>query len=487
MKEAERELREEASMVRMLGWLPFLAVTALSARPEVSEDRTLQLTSKLSADGLAGRLGDALKTDWGRRAFQERLELLQAVSLGGASAHAQWEEHYFAPDEAGRLVLRPERRADFERLKARRAASLARFEKYSKRLDEVGERIVEENELDKAAKAGWKEREWRIGLYNAYVSGGLPDSDLDPDQILDARLLVYLHPRADRRLRLSDAGQGPVHQLMSEVYGLLDEVKKYEAAYLKLMARADAATAKAASADDVVMLACAKLSQELKAGGDDALTRLVGLDPKQAVEDAQATIRIAARLKPRIDAVAAAMADDDTRSSDLKTFLKDERARTLLALRLTPSEAETNARLDRFFANVLPGAWCDAEGGKLTFKRGLFKNPNGESVQTFRAYTYDTWGGLQLRGMQQLFLSTAERCVDPQVAEVLRDLDLMSVLRQDVARINESRAAAIRHDGVELFTKLNLVEKDGKLVVQPGREKSIESLLARVEELRPKN
>src|SRR6185295_12249100 len=284
-------------MVRLIGWLPFLVVTALFGQPEISEDRTLQLTSKLSPEGLAGRFAEALRTDWGRKSFQERLELLQAVALSGArnDAHSLWEEYYFAPDEAGRLVLRPERQAEAERLRARRGPSLARFEQYSKRLDEVGARISEENDLDKAAKAGWKEHGWRVGLYNAYVCGGVPDSDHDLDQALDTRLLLWIHARPDRKLRLSEPGEGPVHQLMSEVYALLDEVKKYEAPYLKLMAKADPATAKAASADDVVMIACARLSQEVKAGGGDALTKLVDLDPKIAVQEARATIQAAAQ------------------------------------------------------------------------------------------------------------------------------------------------------------------------------------------------
>src|SRR6185295_10559940 len=100
---------------------------------------------------------------------------------------------------------------------------------------------------------------------------------------------------------------------------------------------------------------------------------------------------------------------------------------------------------------------------------------------------YETWGGQQLRGMQHLFVSTAERCVDLEIAAFLRDLDVLSILRQDEARISESRQALIRHDGVDLFVKLNLVEKDGKLGVREGREKSIESLLSRTEELKPKN
>jgi hypothetical protein len=475
-------------MIRMFGWAPFLIVSALFAAPQIGEDRLQQFSGKLSPDGLAGRLAEALRTDWGRRAFQERLDLVMAAPLTRirANEHALWEDYYFAADAAGRLALRPERKAEFDRFEARRPLGAARFEQFSKRLDEIGERLLEENELDKGAKAGWKERDWRLALYNRYLCGGVPDSDLDVDQVFDTRLLLWLLPRTDGRLQLSDAGHAPVLQLISDVYGASDEVKKYEGPYLKMVAKADPATAKAASADDVVLIACAKLVAEVKAGGADALSLLVDLDPKQAVQDAQAVIREAARLKPRLDALAQALADDDTRSNDLKNFLKDERARVLLALRLTPSPAAVSARLDWFFANILPGAWCDPKGDKLVFKRGFFRNGSGESVETFRAYTYDAMA-VQLRAMQSLFLSTAERCADPRISELCRDAQMLALLRQEVARICESRVAALQGRGVELFQALYFDEKDGKLVVRTDHETSLETLLRRAEELKPKN
>ncbi|HVE41143.1 MAG TPA: hypothetical protein VNM14_14710 [Planctomycetota bacterium] len=475
-------------MIRLLGWAPFLLVSALFAAPETGEDRLQQFSGKLASDGLTGRLAEALRTDWGRRAFQERIDLVMAAPMTRirGNEHVLWEDYYFSADSAGRLVLRPDRQAEFDRLEARRPLGTARFEQFSKRMDEVGERILEENDLDKGAKAGWKERDWRLALYYRYLCGGVADSDLDVDQIFDTRLLLWLTPRADGKLQLSDGGQAPVLQLISDVYGASDEGKKYEAPYLKMVAKADPATAKAAAADDVTLIACAKLAAEVRAGAADALSRLVELDPKQAVQDAQAVIREAARLKPRLDALAQALADDDTRSNDLKGFLKDERARVLLALRLTPSPAAVTARLDWFVANIIPGAWCDPKGDKLIFKRGFFRSGSGDSVETFRTYTYDA-SSYQLKVLQQLFLSTAERCAEPRIADLCRDVEMLGLLRQDVSRICESRVAALQGRGIEMFQALYFAEKDGKLVVRPDHEKALESLLRRAEDLKPKN
>lgn len=473
----------------MVRWLIALTLLGIGAAPRVSEDRHHRLVEKLSPDGLSGRLAEALKSDWGRKALDDRIDLVMAGPLTRIrrDSHGLWEEHYFATDASGRLVLRPERRAEFDRLVARKPLALARFDKFCKRLDELAARIIEENDLDKGAKAGWSERDWRLGMFNGYVAGGIADSDLDADQVLDTRILVWLLVGPGGKLRVAEPGAGPIRGLIREVYGLTDEIKKYEPGYLKLVAKADPQTAKAASADEVVAVACLKLAAEVKETKADAVTRLLELDPKEAVKSAEAMIRDVARLKPRIDAVAVALAEDDTLSNDLKTLLSDARMRVLLVHRLTPTDAALDARFDWYFKTVIPGGWCDAKDDKLVFKRPLFRSHTGENtVQGFRAHTYDSWS-FQLRGMQQLFRSTAERCADPAVAEVLRDLEVLALLRQDEARVSEMRAAAVQDRSLDIFVKLHFVEQEGKYSVRPERAASIESLIARAEELRPKN
>jgi hypothetical protein len=483
-------MRKEATMVRWgIAMLSLLVVGTLSAAPEISEQQQHELAAKLAGDGLSGRLAEALKSDWGRKALNERIELVMAGPLARIrrSSHALWEEHYFSSDPIGRLVLRPERKAEFERVLARKPLALARFDKFCKRLDELSSRIAEDSDLDKGAKAGWSERDWRIGMFNGYVAGGLGDSDLDAEQVFDCRVLLWLMADAAGKLKISEPGVAPITQLIHEVYGLTDEIKKYEPGYLKLVAKADPQTAKAASADEVVAIACLKLAAEVKETRVDAVTKLLELDPKEALKDAEAMIREVARLKPRIDAVAAALAADDTKSNDLRTLLNDARMRVLLVHKLTPTDAALDARFDWYFKNIIPNGWCDAKDDKLVFKRNLFRSHTGENtVQGFRAHTYDSWS-FQLRGMQQLFRSTAERCADAAIADTLRDFEVLALLRQDEMRISETRAAAVQDRSLETFVKIHFDEKDGKYVVRSEREKSIESLLSRAEELRPKN
>jgi len=475
-------------MIRPLVAVFLLLLGPLSASA-LREDRHDRLVAKLAADGLSGRLAEALKTEWGRKAYDERMEILTAGPLARArrDSHGHWEEHYFAPDAAGRLVLRPERQADFERLVARKPLAVVRFDKFCRRLDEVGGRIQEENDLDRAAKEGWKERLWRLGMFNYYVSGRLADAELDLDQVLDTRLLLWLVPGPQGKLQVSEPGSRSIAALISEIYGMSDEVKKVERAYLKLVAKADPETAKAASADDVVTLACLKFSEEIKAAGVDPLTTLLDIDPKEAIRNAEPLLREAARLKPRIDAIAAAVSDENVRSADLKLFLSDPRLRVLLVRRLTPTESAIAPQFDWYFNSIMPAEWCEDRDGKLVFKRRLFRTPSGEStVQGFRAHTYDAWHN-QLRNLQQLFLSTAERCADGAIAAVLRDPDVLTLLRQDEARISEMRVIAVQDASLDAFLKRYFVEQDGRHVVRPDSAASIEALLARAEELKPKN
>jgi hypothetical protein len=473
----------------MIRSLIALFLLGVAASADVTETRQHDFAAKLSPEGLSGRLAEALKSDWGRKALNERIDLVMAGPLTRIrrDSHGLWEEHYFSTDAVGRLVLRPERKAEFERVLARKPLAVARFERFGKRLDELAGRISEESDLDKGAKAGWSERDWRLGMFNGYVSGGLGDSDLDAEQVFDTRILMWLIATPSGKLRVSEPGAGPISQVIHEVYGLTDEIKKYEPGYLKLVGKADPQTAKAASADEVVAIACLKLAAEIKETKADAVTKLLELDPKEAVKSAEAMIREVARLKPRIDAVAASLADDDTRSNDLRTLLSDARMRVLLVHRLTPTDAALDGRLDWYFKTVIPGGWFDTKDEKLIFKRHLFRSHTGENtVDGWRAHTYGSWS-FQLRGMQQLFRSTAERCADAAIADTLRDFDVLTLLRQDEARISESRAAVVQDRSLDTFVKLHFVEKDGKYSVLPERAASIESLLARIEELKPKN
>ena len=474
-------------MVRAIAAVTLLLL-GLGAQAQIPEENHHQLVSRLSPDDLAGRLAEALKSDGGRKALNERIDLVMAGPLNRIrrASHGHWEDHYFSDDSEGRLVLRPERKAEFERLVGRKPLILARFEKFCKRLDDLAARISEESDLDKGAKAGWSERDWRLGMFNGYVAGGVGDSDLDAEQMLDTRIVLWLTAGPTGTLRITAPGVAPIAALIHEVYGLTDEIRKYEPGYRRIVAKADPQTAKAASADEVLAIACLKLAAEIKETKADAVTKLLELDPKEAVRNAEAIIKELTRLKPRLDALAAALAADDTRSNDLKTLLSDPRMRILLVHQLT-TDAALDARFDWYFKNVIPGGWCDARDDKLVFKRHLFRSHTGENtVQGFRAHTYDSWS-FQLRGMQQLFRSTAERCADPEIADVLRDIDMLPILRQDEARLGEMRAVAVQDTGVDAFAKLNLIEKEGKYVVRPDREKSIESLLARAQELRPKN
>jgi hypothetical protein len=466
----------------------FLLFGTLSAA-EHRDDRHDRLVGKLSSDGLAGRLAEALKTEWGRKAFDERIEVLTNVPLARArrDAHGRWEDYYFSTDPTGRLDLRPERQAEFERLVARKPLAVARFDRFCRRVDELGGRIQEETDLDKSVKEGWKERPWRLAVFNYYVSGRLADADLDFDQVLDTRLLLWLVPGPEGKLQVSEPGSRPIATLISEVYGLSDEVKKVEKAYLKLVAKADPEIAKAASADDVATLACLKFAEEIKAAGVDPLTTLLDIDPKEAVRNAEPLIREAARLKPRLDAIAAAVSDENVRSADLKLFLSDARLRVLLLRRLTPTDAAITSQSDWYFNYTLPREWCEERDGKLFFKRRLFRSQSGEdTVASFRAHTYDAWAN-QLRSLQQLYLSTAVRCADGKVAAFLRDPEVLTLLRQEEARVSEMQVVAIQDASLGAFLKLYFNEQDGKLVVRLDSVVAIEALLARAEELKPKN
>src|SRR5262245_62449189 len=76
------------------------------------------LGGKLSKEGITGRLAEALTTDAGVQAVQEKIEFLLAarISRFERDTTGHFEDYLFTTDANGDLHLRPERKPDVDAL-----------------------------------------------------------------------------------------------------------------------------------------------------------------------------------------------------------------------------------------------------------------------------------------------------------------------------------------------------------------------------------
>jgi hypothetical protein len=464
--------------VVLLGMLP---------APDGYDEALQQLCARLSPEGTSGRVALLAKSESGLKALRERIDLLLASPLGKARGNARglFEDYYFSADPDGNFTLRAERRAELEQLKSRVTLSLRRFEIFNRRLDEIGDRILEENEQDKAAKAGWQLKPWRRHFFNTHLAGALVDADHDPRQILDSLLLRNLVTGADGKLRINPFLRSRVTELIKAVYTLMDEAKKHEESYLKLAAKGYYGdTSRSGGSDTAALIVCTFLAQELRKDGGDSMQKLLGLDLKKIHEEVEEILGISDEIRGTLDTLVSRLAEDDQATLDLQLFLKDDRARIVLARRVSPTDDGLNQRLHWFFPHVLPSAWLSSQGDHLVVKRGAYRNERGEETgKAFWAATFVMCES-QFRAAHEPFVSIAERCLETDVAALLRNPDALPVLRQEAARIQEVESISIRNQGVAIFNRCYFTEAEGRLVVRPQRLEQIEELFRREEELR---
>src|SRR6185436_15447543 len=97
------------------------------------------LAEKLSKEGLAGRLADALAGDAGVQAVHEKIDFLLAarISRFERDAVGHLEDYLFTVDASGDLHLRPERKPEIDALVKRLPFAARAMTGFSRRADDL--------------------------------------------------------------------------------------------------------------------------------------------------------------------------------------------------------------------------------------------------------------------------------------------------------------------------------------------------------------
>jgi len=120
-----------------------LAFALLSATAAAAQDDIKALGGKLSKEGLTGRLADALGTDAGAQAVQEKIEFLLAarISRFERDTTGHFEDYLFTIDGNGDLQLRPERRPEVDALVKKLPLAPRAMSGFSRRADDIVRRL----------------------------------------------------------------------------------------------------------------------------------------------------------------------------------------------------------------------------------------------------------------------------------------------------------------------------------------------------------
>jgi hypothetical protein len=463
-------------------WIAAALVGAAStARAQEDLDARLEaLVPKLAKEGPSARLAELLGTLWGREAVKERINLLVDHRAGRLDRDPQghFEDHLFAREENGTLRVRPERKAEIARIAADVAQAHRRMDAFNRRTMELVGRIAGDGPLEKKARSWWSDSTFRIAFFNARA-GELREQETA--EILHELLGRHFSRSDDGKLRIAE----PIHDAIQAASGRLDQIKELEKSYLKSLADAGDEVRKALVTEAAMHFVVGRLLRQADEGSPEpigAAGEEASLAFNVPLADLVAPLRqceaLLAELKPWFEATAAALAGEQ----EAVEYLKNERARILVAERVLAVRQEQRARADAVFAEVLADGFEERDG-KLFVKKGRYAGENQEDSPDaldaeHKGVVDGFWGG------RYAFDLIAEHCADAKAAEAFGSAVGTLVLHEHMGRVCAELREKIAARGIEYLTALYLEQKGELLQVRPERAARIQDLAVRAAQLK---
>jgi hypothetical protein len=473
----------------------FLAGTA---RAQEDLDGSIkELASKISKDGLSGRLAEAAASDWGVQAIREKIDFLLGARIARFERDplGYYEDHLFSTDSNGDLRLRAELQDDLQRLAVRMSRAPAARSDFDRRCDELVRKLGDATELDKRAKAAWSDPAFRVAFFHRHPA---ELRRLTIEDQADLLLLRGLERGRDGKRRVGGPYAEELRERIRTSYASLDALKPYEKAYLQQAAKVkDAAARTALTSDAGVLFVLGRLLRQASEGGPEAIGGInegdeannvpasvsFNLELDELVPLLKEAEALAAALKGVFDQTIPDLATVAEAETSLLEFLKNEPVRILLADRLLAAAKEQKTKADEILAAVIEDGF-EEKDGRLHVKKGRYVDENKEeSVDALNAElngVLEEFNG----SIRQDFDRIAERCLDAPVVALFEDRAATFVLLEHRDYIIASIVDSVRKQALETFVKAYLSKQGETYVVRPERAKRIEGLLQRAAEIK---
>jgi len=474
--------------------LAWSLVAAAAFAQEDLDAAIRSLSEKISKDGLSGRLAEAAASDAGIQAIHEKIDFLLGarISRFERDAVGHFEDYLFTADENGDLHLRPARKAELDALVLRLPLAPRAMSAFSRRADDLVHRLGE-SELDKRAKAVWGDPGFRTAFFHRH-----PElRELDDAEVLDAVGFRGLERGADGKLRLAGPYATELKGRMAGIFEQLEQAKKYEKSYLKLVTAVNDGAGRAAlSSDTATLFLIGRVLRQAMEGFPEPIGALTEGDEENKIEPKIAFTGDLSALLPAVTEVEKTIAEaakgleriakeiDGAGPEELSVieFLRNERARVLLGERILDLREQQARKTEEIMSAVIEDGFT-AAGDKLTVKQGRYVD--GDGKDSADALSSELHGIIEEfdGAVRQDFDRIAERCLDPGVIALFEDRPGTYLLQEFRDRVVERLADAARRGGLDLFVRTYLLKQGETYVVRQERAARVEAILKRANDI----
>jgi hypothetical protein len=482
--------------MKIFGIVLTLVLAAAAASAQEDLDGAIRgLAEKLSKEGLSGKLAETLASDAGVQAVHEKIDFLLAarISRFERDAVGHLEDYLFTVDEIGDLHLRPERKPEIDALVKRLPLAARAMSGFSRRADDLVHRLGD-GDLDKRAKASWGDPEFRTAFFHRHPA---ELRELDDKELLDAVGFRGLERGADSKLRVAGLYAGELKARMAGVFEQLETVKKVEKSYLKLVAALPDAGARAALAtDSAALFLIGRVCRQLNEGAQTVIGGLTEADEDNKI-DAAVTFNlelpsflpqlkeceaVAGDLLKYVHRVVSEIDATGTEELNFLEFIKNSRARVLIAERLLDLKAEQQRKADEIMNSVLEDGFT-VTGDKISVKAGRYLDGDGKDSPETLALELQSVIEEFNGAFRQDFDRIAERCLDPGVVALFEDRPGTYLLAEFRDQVVERLAEQTRRGGLDVFVRTYLKKQGDAYVIRPERATRVEAILKRAADI----
>jgi tetratricopeptide (TPR) repeat protein len=488
---------ENLTMKRSGIALAFLLLAQVASAQEDLDQALKSLAEKLSKDGLSGQLAETAATDAGLQAIKERIEFLLAprISRYERDPIGAYEDALFFLDENGDLRLRPDRKLEMNALQTRLASSSRAMAGFIRRADDIARRLGTFSEMDRRAKIAWSDPAFRIAFFHRHPA---ELREMEDAEILDAAGFRGLERRKDGRLHVGGPFAQEIKDRLAATFEQLEAVKRYEKSFLKQVAQvADAAARTALAADSGILFLIGRVLRQVGEGLPTPVGALTEGDENAKVEPAitftralhefvpelQEVHKQLEALKTLLDALAGDIAPEGTENLNVLEFLKNDRARVLLAERVLWVQQEQKKKAAEIMNATIEESFT-VDDERLAVKKGVFVGDNGADSPDALSMKLNTVIEEFHGALRQDFERIAERCVEPEMIAMFENQPGTYLLMEHRDRVIEELTEAVRRQGADVFTKAYLQKQGDSYVVRPDRAGRVGAILKRAEEIK---